>query len=515
MSNIGFHVVGCTGFEEAASKLLSSDADCVVIGVPEGETSGDLLRSVDECTAKSLTTLMQSGDFDGKVGTTCILRGVPGLRAARLLLVGVGDLEKLNDRSYRKACVAAAKALASTGRIRSVSWLLATMDGPQNVANPEWQVACAIAAIQDARYSFLDRFPALAASSAEEKGSLGEALEVTFVFEGSVGDAVGVSASRAAAAANGADFARDLGNLPPNVCTPTYLANAARNMAATHGLAIHVLEADEISSLGMGAFLAVAAGSMEPPKLIVLEYRGAALVDAPVVLVGKGITFDAGGISIKPAEAMDEMKFDMCGAATVLGTMQAVAEMKLNLNVVAIMPTCENMPGTGAVRPGDVVKSMAGLTIEVLNTDAEGRLLLCDALTYAKRFNPAAVVDVATLTGAVAMFLGSIRTGLFSPHDALVAELESASSFSGDLAWRLPMDEEYSEGLKSKFADMANIGGRGGGASSAAGFLSKFTEDYPWAHLDIAGTAWSKGDEKGATGRPVRMLTQFLVERAK
>jgi leucyl aminopeptidase len=298
------------------------------------------------------------------------------------------------------------------------------------------------------------------------------------------------------------------------VCTPGYLAERARELGKTFKLAVDVLEQQDMEKLGMGSLLSVAKGSRQPPKLIVMRYEGAAKKAKPVALVGKGITFDTGGISLKPAAEMDEMKFDMCGAASVLGTMHAVAEMKLEANVLGIVPACENMPGGQASKPGDIVKSMSGQTIEILNTDAEGRLILCDALTYAERFKPQTVVDIATLTGACVIALGHVASGLFANKDALAQELLAAGDAAWDRAWRLPLWDDYQEQIKSPFADMANIGGRPAGSVTAACFLSRFTKDVDWAHLDIAGTAWRSGKEKGATGRPVPLLTHFLLHRA-
>jgi leucyl aminopeptidase len=308
---------------------------------------------------------------------------------------------------------------------------------------------------------------------------------------------------------------KDLGNLPPNVCTPGYLADQARELGKRYRMKVQVLERDDMKKLGMNTLLAVAAGSHEPPKFIVIEHRGAAKDHKPVVLVGKGITFDTGGISIKPSAEMDEMKYDMSGAGTVLGTMKAIGEMKLPLNVVGLIPTTENMPGGRAARPGDIVKSMSGQTVEILNTDAEGRLILCDALTYAERYDPAAVIDIATLTGAMVIALGHIATGLFANDDALAQELLVAADAAHDRAWRMPLWDDYQDQLKSNFADFANIGGRPGGSITAACFLARFARKYKWAHLDIAGTAWRSGKDKGATARPVPMLLQFLLQRAR
>jgi leucyl aminopeptidase len=317
------------------------------------------------------------------------------------------------------------------------------------------------------------------------------------------------------AVAHGMSLAKDLGNLPPNVCTPAYLAAQARELAQHYRMKITVLERADMQRLGMHTLLSVAQGSAQPPKFIVLEHRGGPKTMKPVVLVGKGITFDTGGISIKPAAEMDEMKFDMCGAASVLGTLKAVGEMKLPINVVGVVPTTENMPGGRATRPGDIVKSLSGQTVEILNTDAEGRLILCDALTYVERFEPAAVIDIATLTGACVIALGHVASGLFANDDALAREVASAGEVSYDRVWHMPLWADYQEQLKSNFADFANIGGRPAGAVTAACFLARFAGKFKWAHLDIAGTAWKSGKEKGATGRPVPLLTEFLVNRAR
>jgi len=322
------------------------------------------------------------------------------------------------------------------------------------------------------------------------------------------------------AIANGMSLARDLGNLPGNVCTPTYLGETAKKLGKSHKLKIEVLDRKQIEALKMGSFLSVARGSYEPPKFIVLRYEGAkhkpagrgkATANGPVVLVGKGITFDAGGISLKPAAGMDEMKYDMCGAASVFGTLRTVAELGLPLDVIGVVPACENLPSGRANKPGDVVTTMSGQTVEILNTDAEGRLILCDALTYVERFKPSTVIDIATLTGACVTALGHINTGLFTHDDALADTLTSLSRQALDPVWRLPLDDDYQEQLKSNFADMANIGGPPAGAVTAACFLSRYAKGYRWAHLDIAGTAWRSGKDKGATGRPVPLLTQYLL----
>ena len=316
------------------------------------------------------------------------------------------------------------------------------------------------------------------------------------------------------AAVHGVEFAKEWGNRPANYATPTQLAEAARSLAKAPQIGCEVLGPRQVEKLGMGAFMAVARGSEEELRFIVLRYSGAAKSVAPTVLVGKGISFDTGGISIKPAGEMDEMKFDMCGAASVLGVFRALGELKPKINVIGLIPSCENMPDGRAVKPGDVVTSMSGQTVEILNTDAEGRLILCDALTYAERFHPAAVIDIATLTGACVIALGAVRSGLFSTADTLAAELQAAGEAVQDLCWRMPLDDDYAEGLKSNFADLANVGGRPAGSVTAAKFLQRFAEKFPWAHLDIAGTAWKGGAAKGATGRPVPLLLKYLLEQA-
>ncbi|MDD5613364.1 MAG: leucyl aminopeptidase, partial [Gallionella sp.] len=320
---------------------------------------------------------------------------------------------------------------------------------------------------------------------------------------------------QAVATAHGVKLAKELGNLPGNICTPSYLAEQALALAEKYPLKATVLEEKDMEKLGMHSLLSVSRGSRQPAKLITLEYRGTNKKQKPVVLVGKGLTFDSGGISLKPGASMDEMKYDMCGAASVLGTLQAVAEMGLEMNVIGIIPSSENMPDGAACKPGDIVTSMAGLTIEILNTDAEGRLILCDALTYAARFEPDTVVDIATLTGACVIALGGVASGLFSNQQPLASELLEAGDYAGDRVWQLPLWDEYQPQLDSNFADLQNIGGREAGSITAACFLSRFTKDYRWAHLDIAGTAWKSGKDKGATGRPVPLLTQYLIRRTQ
>ncbi len=414
-----------------------------------------------------------------------MLHHVPHVAAGRVLLVGLGPERDFDDRAFRNAVSQAVNAINQSGADDAVLCLSAGIKG-RDIA---WRVCQAAIVAGDMAYRF-NRM-----KSKREPGHVLRRL-ILLVTQHAELSAGAAALKRGAAVARGMSFARDLGNLPANVCTPTYLASAARALAKRHKMAVQVLEGKEM-------------------KKLVLQYHGAKRGQKPVALVGKGVTFDTGGISLKPAPEMDEMKFDMCGAASVLGTLQAVAEMKLQLNVVGIIPTTENMPSGSATKPGDIVTSMSGQTIEILNTDAEGRLILCDALTYAERFGPQAVVDIATLTGACVIALGHVASGLFANDDALAAELLAAGQYVHDRAWHLPLWDDYQEQLKSNFADFANIGGRPAGSVTAACFLERFTKKFKWAHLDIAGTAWKSGKEKGSTGRPVPLLTQFLIERAK
>ncbi|WP_414451186.1 leucyl aminopeptidase [Burkholderia sp. 22PA0099] len=499
-----FSIKGFDWSKGASKGFLTGKSDCVVIGVFESQTLSGAALDIDEATKGLLSRIVKAGDMDGKSGKTLFLHEVQGIGASRVLLVGLGKQDAFGQKAYQDATRAAWRALLAT-RIAQVTFTLAQL--PVTDRGADWGVRAAILSLRNETY----RFTQMKSKAEPAPATL---KRIVFSVDTTEEKAAKTALKQAVAIANGMDLTRDLGNLPGNVCTPTYLANTAKQLAKDFGLKAEVLGLKQIQALKMGSFLSVTRGSVEPPQFIVLHYQGGGAKAAPVVLVGKGITFDTGGISLKPGEGMDEMKYDMCGAGSVLGTMRAVAEMGLKLNVVAIVPTCENMPSGLATKPGDIVTSMKGLTIEVLNTDAEGRLILCDALTYAERFKPAAVIDVATLTGACVIALGHHNSGLFSTDDALAGELLDASREAGDAAWRLPIEDEYQEQLKSNFADLANIGGRPGGSVTAACFLSRFTESYPWAHLDIAGTAWKSGAAKGATGRPVPLLSQFLIDRA-
>ena len=436
---------------------------------------------------------LKAGDLETKPGKTLAFYRPAGLASSRLVFASVGGG---SAREVRQALAAAVPAIKAAN-LKKLAICFA--GAPSDDA-----IRAAVMGVADASYVFTT-------TKSKPEGrtiqrvviGLPTSSKVKHVFD------------RAVAAVTGIEFAKEWANRPANHATPTLLAGAARALAKFANIKCEVLGPKEVAKLEMGSFMAVAQGSDEPLRFIVLHYNGAEKAEAPIVLVGKGITFDSGGISIKPAAEMDEMKFDMSGAASVLGVFRALAELKPAINVVGLIPSCENLLNGRAIKPGDVVTSMSGQTIEILNTDAEGRLVLCDALTYAERFKPAAVVDIATLTGACVIALGGVRSGLFCANDELAASLSSAGDASMDLCWRMPLDEEYAEGLKTNFADVANVGGRAGGAITAAKFLQRFTEKFPWAHLDIAGTAWKSGAAKGATGRPVALLLEYLLAAAK
>jgi len=478
---------------------------CVVVGVFESRKLSHAAEGLDKAAHGQLREVIRSGDMEGKAGTTRMLYRVRGVSAQRILLVGLGKEKAFGERQYRDCARAALSAIRESGT-RDVCLYLSELQVAGR--DPTWKARELVLAAADVAY----RFDQMKSKKAEAGSLTGVAVSASQKHDAPALQR-GVLEGRAIAA--GMSLARDLGNLPANVCTPAYLANSAVKLGREWKLAVEVLEQGDMEKLGMGSLLSVTRGSHQPPKFVILRYSGAGKKERPIVLVGKGITFDTGGISLKPAAEMDEMKFDMCGAASVLGTLRAVAELKPKLNVVGLVPTCENMPGGAATKPGDVVTSMSGQTVEILNTDAEGRLILADALSYAERFEPQAVVDIATLTGACVIALGHVCSGLFANKDGLAQELQAAGAESWDRVWRLPLWDDYQEALKSNFADFANIGGRPAGSVTAACFLSKFTRKYDWAHLDIAGTAWKSGREKGATGRPVPLLTTFLMQRAK
>jgi leucyl aminopeptidase len=475
--------------------LARVDADALLVVVVGTKTPAALEGPL----AAVLAEAVAAGDFAFKAGQLLYAHRVAGVAAARVAYAWAADTE---PKALRRA-FAAGVALVKSGGAGHLA--VAVAGAPSGL---DAKVAEAlVAAVSEATYVYRATKP-----SAPAAPKLGR---VSLVCDRAEQEALAAGLARAEAVAAGVALARECANRPANHCTPTYLAEQAVKLGKSHGLKVEVLDRKDCERLGMGSFLAVAQGSEQPPKFIVMRWPGAGKDEAPLVIVGKGITFDTGGISIKPAAEMDEMKFDMGGAASVLGTMCAVATAKARVNLVGIIPACENMPSGRAVKPGDVVKSLSGQTIEILNTDAEGRLILCDALTYAERFKPAAVVDIATLTGACVIALGHHRSGLFSSDDGLAAELLAAGDAALDPAWRMPLDDEYDEALKSNFADMANVGPRAGGAITAAMFLRRFTAKLRWAHLDVAGTAWRSGANKGATGRPVPLLSQWVMSRAQ
>jgi len=476
---------------------------CIAAGVYAGQKLSASAAALDRASGGALSQVLRRGDMEGKLGATRLLYQVPGVAAERVLLVGLGAEADLREREYCDAVRAAVKAAQDTGAGCATLCFTEIRAGRRDAAWKARQVAL-VAAECAYRFDYMK-------SKKSEPRPLALVELLTTARDAS---AAGRGLAQGAAISAGVSLAKDLGNLPGNVCTPSYLAEQAKKLARECKLGVEVLEKKDMEKLGMGSLLSVAQGSRQAPKLIVLHYSGGAKRAKPTVLVGKGITFDTGGISLKPGAEMDEMKFDMCGAASVLGALRACAQMKLRLNVVGIIPTTENMPGGAATKPGDIVTSMSGQTIEVLNTDAEGRLILCDALTYAERFEPEAVVDIATLTGACVIALGHVASGLFSNKDALARELLAAGEEAHDRAWHMPLWDDYQEQLKSNFADMANIGGRPAGSVTAACFLSRYAKKFDWAHLDIAGTAWKSGKDKGSTGRPVALLSSFLMKRA-
>jgi len=494
-------------FKAIIDAKARSEAGCAVVGVYEDGNLGKPAHQLDKQMGGLIGKLHADGDFSGKLGDILLLPAPAGAAAARVLLVGLGALASFGRRQYRRALQSTVQALAKTGARDAVVYLALEPVGDLDVeyrARNVAEVFCAqLYKIPDLKTGAKPKAPRLS--------SVGVAVADARAYKAAAqGLRVG------AAVGGGLALSRDLANLPPNVCTPTYLGTRAQGLSKDFpSIKTKVLDERAIKALKMGAFLAVAQGSDQPPRLIVCEYHGGKKSAPPICLVGKGITFDSGGISLKDPPAMDEMKFDMSGAAAVLGALRTIAELKLPVNLVVIVATCENMPGGGAVKPADIVTSMSGQTVEILNTDAEGRLILCDAITYSRRFKPAAVIDVATLTGACIIALGNHFSGLMSNDETLADELAAAGIRADDRAWRLPIGEEYVEQLKSNFADIANIGGREGGACTAASFLSKFAKDLQWAHLDVAGTAWLGGAQKGSTGRPVPLLVDFLINRVR
>lgn len=488
---------------DTKNTLAAAKSGCIAVAVYENKKLSAAAKALD--VNGDISAALKSGDISGKPGSTLLLRGVAGVAAARVLLVGLGSDDVASEKSFTTGVAAALKVFSTLGALDAI--IAFPLDSVKE-RDANWALRALVVGASDAEFRTdgqkSKKDPALTGVRKIVVAAPAAGLDKTTL-------------TQAAAIANGMNLTKELGNLSPNVCTPTFLANTARKLAEDYGFEIEVLERKQLEALKMGSFLSVTRGSDEAPKFIVLKHNGGKSKDAPVVLVGKGITFDTGGISLKAGPGMDEMKYDMCGAGSVLGTFRAIGEMGLKLNVVGIVAACENMPSGRATKPGDIVTAMNGTTIEVLNTDAEGRLILCDALTYAERFKPAAVVDIATLTGACIVALGHHTSGLFTrddaAHDGLANELLDAGKQAGDVAWRFPLGEIYNDQLKSNFADLANIGTPGAASITAACFLENFTRKYTWAHLDIAGTAWKSGANKGATGRPVPLLTTFLMNR--
>jgi leucyl aminopeptidase len=482
----------------------NQQTDCVIIGVYENNQQTPAAIHVDKISSGIVTQLIERGDIKGKNAEVLWINYIPDCAIKRILVVGLGKKDKLTPKLFRKALSSAISAIKASSVI---SVRCALIDAEIKDKDISWKTRQIIEVFDDAIYKYQE--------TKSEKSPTLTLKNISIYALDTEKHQAERGLQQGTAIAHGVELSKFLADLPGNYCTPTYLAEQASIVANQFDtMDIEVLEESDMEALGMGSFLSVSRGSRQPAKLIVLNYQGGEKDSKPIVLVGKGLTFDAGGISLKPGGGMDEMKYDMCGGASVIGTLKAAAEMNLNINIVGIIPSSENMPDGDANKPGDIVTSMAGLTIEILNTDAEGRLILCDALTYAKKFNPEVVIDLATLTGACLVALGRVPSGMLGNDDALCDDLISASKTACDSLWRLPLWDEYHEQLKSNFADLANIGGRDAGTITAACFLSRFTEDYRWAHLDIAGTAWRTGSNKGSTGRPVPLLSQYLIDRA-
>ncbi|MEP3349352.1 MAG: leucyl aminopeptidase [Marinomonas sp.] len=479
-------------------RLSTAQADLLVVFVPSEGDFSESTAWVDENSAGQISQLRATGVFKGGVAQTLLMPSVSQDFAQAVLLVGIGKDAQLSDMQARKIVAAVAAQIKGLPYAK-----VAVANGSLNLKNRSQADVVALVAqwLNEGFYNFLGF-----KKDDSEKATKVESL----LIEGDDEAALAIGA----ATASGSAFARQLGNLPGNVCTPSYLASKAQQLSEEYSIDVDLLDETKMDELGMHCLLSVGRGSDQPSYLIVMHYRGGEKDEAPHVLLGKGITFDTGGISLKPGAKMDEMKYDMCGAASVFGTMKAICELKPKLNFTAVIAAAENMPSSRATKPGDIVKTMSGQTVEILNTDAEGRLVLCDALSYIERFKPKSVVDIATLTGACVVALGSVNSGMYANNDDLATELKEASQVAADKIWQMPLDEEYQQQLDSNFADIANIGGPEAGSVTAACFLSRFTGSYPWAHLDIAGTAWSGGANKGASGRPVALLTRYLLAKA-
>lgn len=480
---------------------------CLIVGVFESRKLSAPAQQIDDISDGYINGIVKRGDMEGKLGQTLLLHNVPGTSCDRVLLVGCGKEREFDAIKYKKISGKVIKLLNETGATEAINTLpLLNVKGQELYSKVRFAV--------EAANNSLYLFEQLKSEKSETRRPL---RKMTLFIESRADLAEGEKAiNHACAITAGQSLTRDLANLPGNICNPTYLANLAEDLVKEYSsLSTNILDESELKEMGAGAFVSVSQGSDQPGKLICMEYNGGDKGDKPLVFVGKGITFDTGGISLKPGAGMDEMKFDMGGAASVFGLIKAVAEMDLPINVVGVVAAAENMPSGGASRPGDVVTSLSGKTIEILNTDAEGRLVLCDALTYVEKYDPEIVIDIATLTGAVIIALGHEASGVMSNNNALANEIENASDMANDRVWRLPIWDEYHEQLKSNVADFTNLGGRPAGTITAGCFLSKFTKKYRWAHIDIAGTAWKSGADKGATGRPVPLLSQIVINRVK
>lgn len=478
---------------------------CVVIPVYASRKLSPSAKIIDKASNGFISNLVRRGEIEGDLGNTLLLHNVENTLSDRILLIGCGKEKDITVNAFYKIQHKMVKTLQSTGATEIASFLT---DIPVKQKDIFWKIQHSIIAIDESLYQFNQ----LKSSTEETRRPLRKFI---FSVNGRGQLMQGEEAvRRGVAISSGITLSKNLANLPANICTPEYLATQAKKLASQHAqLKTSILEENEMEELGMNSLLSVSRGSRQPAKLITMEYRAGEQNQAPIVFVGKGVTFDSGGISLKPGAAMDEMKYDMCGAASVVGVMNTIAELQLPINVIGVIPSVENMPDGLATRPGDIVTSMSGQTIEILNTDAEGRLILCDALTYVEKFEPDVVIDIATLTGACIVALGAHPAGLLSNHNPLANDLLSAGKASGDRCWQLPLWDDYQEQLKSNFADIANIGGKGAGTITAACFLSRFTKKYHWAHLDIAGVAWKSGAHKGATGRPVGLLAQYVLDR--
>lgn len=494
-------------FRIKSGEIADKKTPCILLGIFEGRKLSDPAKTIDQATGGRLSELLKKGDLEGTVGTTLMLYDLPGLASERVLLVGCGKRKELGRESYRKAIAAAVGVLQQT---HAGAALCALADLAPEGLDLYGRVRDLVTTVEDKVY----RYNRTKSDDKQAPKTPLKRLDI-WIADHDAEPLAERAVEHGRAIAAGTALSKEFGNLPGNICTPSYLAEKAVELSERYEhLETEILDETDMEALKMGSLLSVARGSRQPAKLIVMRYRGAKGDTKPIVLVGKGLTFDTGGISIKPAGEMDEMKFDMCGGAGVFGAILAACELKLPINLIGVVPASENMPDGAANKPGDIVTSMSGQTIEILNTDAEGRLILCDALTYCERFDPELVIDVATLTGACVVALGKHASGLFTKDDKLADEIIAAGQAAGDRAWRMPLWDEYQQQLDSNFADIANVGGRDAGAVTAACFLARFTKAYRWAHLDIAGTAWLNGKDKGSTGRPVALLSELLIRRA-